>query len=309
MEDRSEPTVIQCAMWEAFISNVRPSRFTASRIFRGHGNADWRLASQWERWLDDKRPGRDPNRSPHEVFAPGAEMTIRDAALVRFKALALGLPGIRSKDLDEDEWWALGRHHGLRTPLLDWTRSPFVAAYFAFMEYVERRNPGFQSGQDRPSGVSLSANDAVVVWELALLDGVQKAGEFECVTAQADVADRQRAQQGLFTRLNHEIHLDVGAYLRSRQLGHALRRYELPGSEAGNAIHDLFLMNVSPLSLFPGLDGAAKIGKSPRAGHGLGHRCIDSARALSPARVSSTARSRAVSSQHDAEGAFHEGHD
>jgi hypothetical protein len=64
---------------------------------------------------------------------PKISLSEIDKHLHKFKMSIRGRIEIHRSELeDEDAVWAIGQHFGLKTPLLDWTASPFVAAYFAF---------------------------------------------------------------------------------------------------------------------------------------------------------------------------------
>ena len=59
------------------------------------------------------------------------------------------------KDIDlrisREEWWILGQHYGLQTPILDWTQSPFIAAFFAFFQNrPEKEDPCFDAWEEEP---------------------------------------------------------------------------------------------------------------------------------------------------------------
>jgi hypothetical protein len=92
-----------------------------------------------------------------------------------------------------------------------------------------------------------------VIWELAGPDKLLVDGEFELLTSGADVAHRQKAQQGLFTILRHTVHLDLESYLASRGFANRLVKYEIDGSEVFTAMADLALMNIGYGTLFPDL--------------------------------------------------------
>ena len=95
-----------------------------SYAFRGHSKKEWLLAPTLLRHCDHQ------NKSIEEV------LEIESLALAEFQSQAhLHLePNILNRTTDTISWWTLMQHYGAPTRLLDWTKSIFVAAYFAVAE-------------------------------------------------------------------------------------------------------------------------------------------------------------------------------
>jgi len=253
-----EPAAVQiipCASWDEFKSQLRFEHdvvgYGRDPLYRGHARADWKLASPWERELERSGP-----RSQEENKRLLAQL------LENFKDMTIGLPGIRTLDLhSDDDWWTLGRHYDLATPLLDWTRSPFVAAFFAFTGLLEQVSPGATKlgSVDIDALISQKSAEKVAIWSFVIqsMESEPPLG-LEIVSSRTDIGHRQRAQRGVFTRLTNDTHFCLEDYLESLQPKHPpLRKYIVPGWAASDAIRDLRMMNITFATLFPDLTGAA----------------------------------------------------
>jgi hypothetical protein len=127
--------IIEFESWfdfQTFIQSESHFDVAPGVVFRGQRDASWRLTTTLDRAL---------MRLPKKIQT----QHIVDYHFEEFKKRLRGRRGMNPAPItNPDEYWALGQHFGLATPLLDWTHSPFVAAFFAFV-YPENPSSNFRS--------------------------------------------------------------------------------------------------------------------------------------------------------------------
>jgi len=110
-------------------------------LFRGHADASWPLRTSLERYVQEP-----PTIEEYYQIIHAAKPQIKTYTSLSWNIPA---PTNYARWLDGQDTLVFGqfpaydymvylRHHGFPSPLLDWTRSPYVAAYFAFMDASEK---------------------------------------------------------------------------------------------------------------------------------------------------------------------------
>ncbi|QOJ19824.1 MAG: FRG domain-containing protein [Gammaproteobacteria bacterium] len=173
--------------------------------------------------------------------------------LDRFKQSVRGRRGPSPAKLDNDnEWWALGQHHGLATPLLDWTESPFAALYFAFEKPT--RPPGGKRCVWALGSVTKKNSEIQKTHDLSEFVPI-----LEYIRPLQDENARLVAQAGLFTRapLGESVDSWVKKSYAGEKSGATLIKIMIPERGRTECLRTLNTMNINHLSLFPDIYGAS----------------------------------------------------
>ena len=243
--------VTRLESWRDFTNLLESDFFNrhgVQLVFRGHRRHDWGLMPTLGRVTN--------NGIITELLA--------DGQLGRFKRAVRGRLNDTALVNEDDELWSVGQHHGLMTPLLDWTYSPYVALFFAFHKEDDRDE------KDNPYRAVYVLNKSFLV------DNETETG-IRVFEPRKDHHGRLVNQAGLFTfspfdatlenKLTDVLADDEGftdEELRSaseEEQPEILARYickiYIRNEERDACVRHLRRMNVHHASLFPDLIGAS----------------------------------------------------
>lgn len=235
--------------------------------FRGHADEEWDLVPTLGRFIDRIVAAFHDLRSEREYATKIALKRLRD----EFKKNLIMNNDLPRQRIEEMDLWQYGQHFGLPSPLLDWTRSPYVALFFALSDWngaakgcVWILNLELLSylnkvvvDEVRPRFKDRIKPEALLNEQYPVLDVVEEINENN---------RRMVFQQGFFTRHDYYRSLEVwlnrvvSALHFKRADRPLLQKHTFPCSEVERiAILDkLDSMNINHRTLFPDIAGSVQ---------------------------------------------------
>jgi len=202
------------------------------------------------------------------------ENDIEEVFIAEYKKAIRSFPDYRGTPETTLEWLSLLQQHGTPTRLIDFTHSPYIAAYFAFQE----------ESSDSSEPVAIWCVNRIRFYQAALyylkkdfdvsayidrrylfsestFEELFRKSQLDCVMPfdPANANQRQLIQQSVFlAAMNPEKRfIDQLAFLDYQEKP-VVTKLTIPRGERKMALRDLIKMNITHATLFPGIDGFAR---------------------------------------------------
>lgn len=222
-------------------------------LFRGHSDSEWSLESTLDR-IKKGMAISDYYRIIENVHKDITTCT-RKRWNIDTEAIILG--GFRLRAF---EFMAYLRHNGFPSPLLDWTRSPYIAAYFAFSDIYSKakhkKNDSFMA--ECPVFRDIFSYVSIFIYRELAGEGKFSWGDEPHIctlgpTIATDYKHFLQQSEYLFCVKEESIKKPVFANFEDvppRENQDVLVKYNIPISEQQKVLKKLDSMNITAYSLF-----------------------------------------------------------
>ena len=251
--DGKQPTTLQFCTWNDYRRFV--DELSENWVFRGQAAAEWGLENAIER-TDFIRHHKGIEVDFLAEFQRGARNYLNKDELPEHLI----------------EWLALMQHHGAPTRLLDFTKSPYIAAYFAFEQNGAPSNDFMSIWAVNINFLRTRAIDKLREHygnHLEESQGVINEALFQKIFYDNSCSlifpvepfrmnRRYSLQQSIFvsTGNSYEPFMKQLAFLDD-DIEKSVIKIEMPSALQKAVLRDLQKMNINRASLFPDLDGYA----------------------------------------------------
>jgi hypothetical protein len=238
---------------KADIAEVKATRASAKQrvvslahsnwIYRGHSRASWTLETSLERFLRDEI-GNDTDIYPayqyYSYLSPTVPIinSLTKEHFETFNPQKIKME--RTGPVQNLELICFARHHGFPTPILDWTASCYIAAFFAFRHATK--------------------NEDVAIYAYKNWDGRVRGGPsddpiIDHIGPYIATHNRHHKQQSVYTICRAKI--DSETYFMKHEVAvenhpenHRMKKFILKCDEKEKVLENLYYMNINDYTLF-----------------------------------------------------------
>jgi len=225
-------------------------------LFRGHANSDWQLLTTLERSVPAQFGIEDYYKKVRNILSKLNAYTEKewdiDWSILdefhRYTTLDL-MPTGKSYKLYELLVYL--RHNGFPSPLLDWTVSPYIAAFFAFdnIQSSETKKVSIYAYLETLDGTKFGELDRGNIWSIGPNLNTHRRHFLQQCRYTVCISYRERK----YLYVNHEAAIDP-----ENKTQDVLIKANLPLSLKAVFLKRLAMMNISAYALFGGDDNLIK---------------------------------------------------